>query len=191
MIKIITPGIYKIENIATGDCYIGQSVNPTLRKHQHWRTLNRNKHYNKYLQRAWNKYGQDSFIFEIMLFCEYDQLSACEQKLVDELNPAYNIRKECVDSQLGTKHSEETRKKLSDSHKGQKPHNLGKTTPYEVRMKQSEARKGKRPSNYGVPCSDEKKKKISDSLKGNIIPDDVRKKLSESLKRYWKNKLGK
>lgn len=191
MIKIITPGIYKIENIINGDCYIGQSVHPQLRKTQHWRRLDLNKHHNIYLQRAWNKYGKDNFIFEIILFCEYDQLSICEQEMVNKLNPAYNIRKDCVDSPLGTKHSEETRKKLSDSHKGQKPHNFGKTTPPEVRLKQSKARMGKRPANYGIPCSEEKKRKISETLKGNVITPETRKKLSESMKRFWKNKLGK
>lgn len=191
MIKIITPGIYKIENIVTGDIYIGQSVNPTLRQSQHWRRLTINKHHNIYLQRAWNKYGKDCFVFEIILFCEHDQLSIREQELVDRLDPAYNIRKDCVDSPLGTKHSEETRRKLSESHKGQKAHNLGKKTSYEVRMKQSRARMGKRPANYGVPCSEEAKKKISEKLKGNVIPPEVRQKLSESMKRYWKNKLGK
>lgn len=58
--------IYKIENIVNGKVYIGQSVNVHKRLEGHKYDLNNNKHKNKHLQNAWNKYGKDNFIFEII-----------------------------------------------------------------------------------------------------------------------------
>jgi len=59
-------GIYKIECLVNGKLYIGQSKNIEGRFRQHTGKLNRRKHFNSYLQRAWNKYGEGSFTFSIV-----------------------------------------------------------------------------------------------------------------------------
>ena len=48
--------------------------------------LRNNKHDNKYLQNAWNKYREENFIFEIMEESENDEeiLIKIEQKWLDE-----------------------------------------------------------------------------------------------------------
>lgn len=53
-------GIYKILNIKNGKFYIGSSNNIKVRWSQHKTLLKNNKHENKYLQNAWNKYGGQS-----------------------------------------------------------------------------------------------------------------------------------
>ena len=58
--------IYKIENTVNGKVYIGQTNDPEQRKRAHFGGLKRNKHENPYLQSAWNKYGEDSFYFEVI-----------------------------------------------------------------------------------------------------------------------------
>lgn len=58
--------IYKIENKINKKVYIGQTNDYNSRCGSHRCTLNKNKHDNIYLQRAWNKYGEDNFKFEII-----------------------------------------------------------------------------------------------------------------------------
>lgn len=81
-------GIYKISNIITGDCYIGKSKDMAVRMGQHKSLLRSNKH--KYrnedlslLQKAWNKYGEDAFKFEIIDFCTVDELNDREMYWID------------------------------------------------------------------------------------------------------------
>jgi group I intron endonuclease len=83
-------GIYKIINKINGDFYIGSSKNILRRKNEHIKKLNSNKHQNTILQRAWNKYGEDNFIFEIVEECELEILFDTEQKYIDTCGD-YNI----------------------------------------------------------------------------------------------------
>lgn len=62
-------GIYKIENTINKKVYIGQSNNILIRFSNHKYELNSNKHSNSHLQRAWNKYGRENFIFDILCEC--------------------------------------------------------------------------------------------------------------------------
>ena len=60
-------GIYKIECCTTGVVYIGStSVSFKKRWRKHKQRLRHNYHENNYLQNAWNKYGEENFIFEIV-----------------------------------------------------------------------------------------------------------------------------
>ena len=109
-------GIYFIENLVNGKLYVGQASNLSKRKHAHFAELNRNRHRNKYLQNAFNKYGEGSFSFKIVLICELKELTYYEQCLIDKINSVYNICRECVDSPLGVKRSDETKKNVSLNH---------------------------------------------------------------------------
>ena len=59
-------GIYKITCLTNNKSYIGQSVSIKRRWATHKRELAAGTHYNEYLQRAYNKYGKDSFVYEIL-----------------------------------------------------------------------------------------------------------------------------
>ena len=67
-IKQMKKYIYKITNIQNNKCYIGQTKNYEKRWKEHKYLLNKNKHENIYLQYAWNKYGENNFIFEVIEF---------------------------------------------------------------------------------------------------------------------------
>lgn len=165
----MSSGIYKITNIATGDFYIGQSINIEKRKIYHLWELHKNRHSNEYLQRAYNKYGKENFVFEIILYCEPFELTRYEQALVDRWNPSYNMHVLCVDSAKGVKRSEETKKKMS-------AWQVGKYMSDETRAKISK-------SLTGTHLSDETKRKISEKFKGIVkgpITEEHRKHLSES-----------
>jgi group I intron endonuclease len=62
----MSKGIYCIRNSITGERYIGSSVNIEARWLIHKTQLNRKCHHSAKLQDAWNRYGQRSFIFEII-----------------------------------------------------------------------------------------------------------------------------
>lgn len=81
-------GIYTIINKTNGDRYIGQSKNVTNRLWIHKSLLKNNHHVYKtgelsLLQKAWNKYGENNFIFEIVEFCEADKLNEREMYWID------------------------------------------------------------------------------------------------------------
>lgn len=117
--------IYRIRNLINGHEYVGSAANLAKRWREHKRQLRRNKHHSLYLQRAWNKYGDSNFAWEIVEYVEKpEQLLIREQYWLDTIKPVYNICK-IAGSTYGVKASAETRKRLSDSHRGQKAWNKG------------------------------------------------------------------
>jgi group I intron endonuclease len=90
-------GIYTIENIITKKLYVGYTESFNDRFNNHISTLNRNVHKNEHLQKAWNKYGQSNFSFEILITCSVDLLESEEHywcNILDTHNPkhGYNIK---------------------------------------------------------------------------------------------------
>lgn len=82
----IVAGVYKIENIINGNLYVGSSKDVYGRWVQHKRELKKNSHHSRHLQRAWNQYGEENFIFNIIETVKTDNrdvLFDCEQKWYD------------------------------------------------------------------------------------------------------------
>ena len=78
-------GVYCIKNIKNNKLYIGSTtVQFVKRLNLHVWELNSNKHKNKYLQNSWNKYKEDSFIFEIIEIC--DKNKCLERGINDPLS---------------------------------------------------------------------------------------------------------
>ena len=85
--------------------------------------------------------------------------------------------------------SEESRRKMSESHKGKVPPNKGIPMSEEQKKKLSDSLKGRTPHNKGIPMSEEQKKKLSEINKGKVPPnkgkhhtEESKKKMSESHK---------
>lgn len=127
-------GIYTITNLRSHNIYIGSAIKFSNRWQLHRRQLNRGTHHSKYLQRAWSKYGADAFEFAPILICAKEHLFFFEQRVINILNPSYNVC-QVVNSQLGLKRSDETRAKLSASH-------VGHAVSQETRAKIIASRKG-------------------------------------------------
>lgn len=178
-------GVYKIVNLIpnkkTGVCkvYIGSSFNMKNRRWEHFNKLRKNKHNNKYLQSAVNKYGIENFKFTCIKYIEkYEdkeklrkELLVNEQYEIDKYredngkinhNLCYNLY-EIAGSPLGKKLSEEHKKKISESNKGR---NAGIKLSKEHKSKLSESHKGKSSINKGKKFSTEHKNKLSESHKG-------------------------
>jgi group I intron endonuclease len=84
-------GIYKIKNIITGVVYIGKSKNVIQRKNAHFSALNLNKHNNPHLQNSYNKHGKDNFTFEILEYCNIEDLGLRELYYLSLYKDNYNI----------------------------------------------------------------------------------------------------
>lgn len=79
-------GVYRIRNLLDGKVYIGSCKVFKQRAGQHSSRLEKNKHHNRHLQNAWNKYGSNAFLFEVLKPIAGGRLerTAYEQKLFDE-----------------------------------------------------------------------------------------------------------
>lgn len=76
--ELMARGIYKIINIVNNKFYVGSAVDLKRRKTRHFSELRSNKHNNRHLQAAWNKYGEQSFVFVVLeeLAADADLLTA-------------------------------------------------------------------------------------------------------------------
>lgn len=114
-------GIYKIINLTNGKIYIGSAIDFRRRELEHYRGLRLNIHHSIALQRAYNKYGKENFVFEKIEYCEIENLIEREQFYIDTLLPDYNTSK-TAGSTLGVKKTEEQRAAQSLRQKGKKNH---------------------------------------------------------------------
>lgn len=99
-------GIFQVKNLANGKVLLGSSLNLDGPLNGHRFMLKIGSHRNKELQREWNDYGQDKFIFEILEIVEVkddpnfnlnDELTLLEEIWLEKLQPfgerGYNTSK--------------------------------------------------------------------------------------------------
>ena len=198
--------IYVITNKLNGKQYVGQTIQKLTNR------LNEHKSCKiSAIGRAIKKYGWENFSVEILEDnISREKLNEREIFWITKLNcmkpNGYNLtsggkaptnvsvetRKKLSAARRGKQLSEETRKRISEAQKG-------KTIPEETRAKISARNKekgikppprtGKEPWNKGKKLSEEHKDKLSEShkgqpayWKGKTIPEEVRKKISATLK---------
>jgi group I intron endonuclease len=194
-------GIYMIKNTTNGHFYIGQAVNLSKRWREHKNKLRRETHSNSHLQSAWNKYGETTFIFEVIEYCSADKLDESEQVFLDRYvgsEDCYNTSKYATAAMRGLNHTEESRRKMSEGRKGNK-FSLGRYPSEETRQKMSESRKGNKNAighrhseeswrkmrearKRQPPMSEETRRKIGEAHRGRKHSDEARHKISEAAK---------
>jgi len=98
-------GIYKIQNINNGKLYIGSSVNIHKRWDEHKTALRKSRHHSYKMQRAWDKYGEVNFKFEVIevFVGETKELRKLEQYYLDffksyDFNYGYNVSESSISS---------------------------------------------------------------------------------------------
>ena len=160
--KTTHPGIYTITNILTGTKYVGQATNITTRLASHRRELKRNKHGTRkdrpqidYLQRAWNKYGESNFIFEVYKRIDEEDRVKLDTLLdIEEVEAlriyqhnCYNIMEAGISGMVA---SEETIQKLSAHNKEQwkKPEHRAKIAAAQKAAWNEPGRKEERIAQY-------------------------------------------
>ena len=148
----IISGVYKITNKTNGHSYIGSSVDI----HERWVThrwyLNLHKSHNIAFQRAWEKYGEESFDFSILLICDKENTTMYEQIYLDYYKPEYNIAIDALCPNKGMKLSEEHKRKIGETNSKHKM--------------SDEQKEFLRQFHAGIPLSEEHKRKISEGNKG-------------------------
>lgn len=193
--------IYKILNQVNGNFYIGSAVNALRRRARHWSELRNNKHNNRHLQAAWNKYGETAFVFIILeevpadknhLDRETEYLRECVGKPncynigVEATAPALGLKGE-LSPTWGYQHTDEDKKKISDNHY---------MRTEEGRRRKSESMSGEKHPKYGVPMLGEQKQAISKKLKelyadGMDHPMQGLKHTENSKQKISKSRKGK
>jgi group I intron endonuclease len=141
-------GVYQIRNLLNGKIYIGSAKNLIRREHEHWSSLKKQCHRNSHLQNAYNFYGEENFVFEVLANTNVDNLVKVEDMLIklfkaNNRDYGYNIRKN-AENNLGLKHSESTKQKLSISSSGESNGHYGKPQSEESRKRISDAKTGKK-----------------------------------------------
>ncbi|MFA7709416.1 MAG: VOC family protein [archaeon] len=190
MDNIIKSGIYKILNIVNGKQYVGSAVNLEKRKKEHFYALKKQKHINTYLQRSFDKYGEDNLKFEVIEYIEdKNNLIEKEQYWMDKLNcvspNGYNICPTAGNT-LGVKCTEETKSKIKESSKGGNHPSLNKHMTQEIKQKLSKINKGKKVSEDTKEKLKEKNKHVKSGENNwcsKLTDNDV-----IEIKRIFKNK---
>lgn len=132
-------GVYQITNLINHKIYIGSSTRCLRKRWTDHKTEFRKGRHSRHFQSAWDKYGESSFIFEVIEECHPDECLRREQYYLDLYKPydrmnGYNtapIAGNCRGvkhgpeyslamsrRRKGVKHSEETKRKMREDRLG-------------------------------------------------------------------------
>ena len=102
--RVKPAGVYQVKNTVNGKVLLGSSLNLEGPLNRHKFMLKIGSHTNKALQKDWNEFGPEKFVFEILEevkvkedpnFNLKDELTLLEQIWLEELQPfgerGYNI----------------------------------------------------------------------------------------------------
>lgn len=188
-------GIYEIVNLVNGKRYVGSARLIRRRWAVHRHHLRKGNHHSFILQRAWRKHGELSFDFRVIEECQVEALISREQHHIERLTPEYNVAKqagggggpmsEAAKNRLrdsnrrrtGTKHSAETRKRISEAKLGNRSTRGRKQSPEHIEKRAA--------ANRGKKRSTETRARIAAKATGRKFVrfnDDYRAKLSAASK---------
>ena len=164
-------GVYRITNLQNSKVYVGSTSLLKRRKADHWQLLRRGAHFNMHLQAAWNKYGEDSFVFSVLVTCGEADLLRLEQQFIDlylsaDQERGYNIAP-VAGTCRGYSHTDEAKRRIASAMRG-KP----KSAAAIARMVASQT---------GRAVSDEQKRQISATLTGRAsTPEAIAKRAAKN-----------
>lgn len=200
--------IYKITCEKDRRFYIGASTSPHNRRLEHFNHLRKNKHHNIFLQRAFNKYGEESFTYEVMeSFKDEELMWRREEELIEALSNTYNMMPGGIrgprlfgkdNPKYGKPISEQQRKLQSEAMSGEKHPFYGKKRPEHSEL----LRKNNPMHTHSIDFSGEKNPNAKhfadyeaitrlreDKKTWNEIATELNKKSAEALRRSYKTYL--
>lgn len=165
--------IYRITNMENGHYYIGSAESFARREWSHKYELRKGTHKNPRLQAAWNKYGEEMFVFEIIETVPEGMTAFAVENtyLVDCVGKpdCYNINTDAFVPRLGIPHRDESKQKMSVSRKGKAAgemhYRFGQTLSEEVRAKISATQKGRANPRKGQKMSEQGRANIQAAVK--------------------------
>lgn len=116
------PGVYQLRCIPTNLVYVGSSSNMYKRRLYHLRDLRTGTHKVARLQSDYNVYGLDAFEFTVLELTDIDIVFDREQYWLDQIRPfdpviGYNVGHDARFGFRGLSHTEEARKRISETNK--------------------------------------------------------------------------
>lgn len=184
--------VYK-HTTPSGKVYVGLTQQDPEQRWRHGKGYKANQPFFKAIQ----KYGWDNIKHEIIATgISHDDAQALERKLIKELKATdkkygYNVCFGGEDGWVGVHHTEEAKRKMSLARLGKPGHNKGYKMSDETKRKLSENHKGKyhgkpvkpkppkRPL-HGFHISEAHKKSISKANTGRFRSDQVRENMSKA-----------
>jgi group I intron endonuclease len=202
-------GIYKIIN-PKGKVYIGQTID-YYRRLRHYRLLKCKQQPKLYASLV--EYGFAKHMVILIKECNVEELTKWERHFQEMYKSVGTNGLNCIlvkDEHFTGGHSEESKKKISDSLKGRKAnknaidalieYNKTRTLTQENRVNLGNGNRGKKFSDewrdkmsqakLGIKKTNEVKNKISESLKGRTFSEEHKQKLkSRVITDEWRLKL--
>ena len=202
--------IYSITNKVNGKRYIGVTHRLNTRWNEHKRHLRNNCHVNKKLQDAYNEYGEDNFIYDVLFELEdtVDDCTVAKKEiefisLYDSCDNGYNMtyggdrygfrimpegmlkeykeRLSNISKELWN--NKDFRDKMYKLNLGN-TYNLGKKASKETREKMSRAHMGSGNPFYGKHHTEESKDKMRKGLKDYYSNEDNMRKHKEAISKF-------
>jgi group I intron endonuclease len=111
-------GVYELRNTITGNAYVGSGKDVLNRKASHFWQLRSRRHKNRLIQADFDKYGADSFHFELLQHADHADLRLIEQRHIDSGAFSYNLAPKAAGG--GPVKSPDTIAKMRRAHTGKR-----------------------------------------------------------------------
>jgi len=194
--------IYKITNIITGKCYIGETI-----QHNYQRRWQKHLNSLKYkegcplLKSSMKKHGVENFKFEILIICFDQDLVQYEKEYIKKYNSqvpnGYNILSggQIGDGMVGYKHTPETIEKIKQKVKAFREKNPNYFETYREKHRCSMEKVDLSSCiKNSVKFQNAMEKRRTDIKNGMItmaVSEETKKKIKESLTKYYENNENK
>ncbi len=171
----MNPIIYIIADKASGNCYVGSTINPSVRWKRHLYELKKGTHHSYKLQICFNKVGENGIAFSIVQKTDKNDMDAAEQNWITKLDSVKNGMNVCpIAYNPGSfPKSEEHKAKIGKAHKGRK-------NTEEAKERMSLAAKTRKQRTMTEEQKAAWKLKISNAKKGRRMSEEAKAKLSKS-----------
>jgi group I intron endonuclease len=181
----MTIGIYTIKNVVNNKFYLGSSIDLDKRWARHKSDLDNKRHHSVKLQRAYNKYGNDNFIVEILEETNEELLREKEQFYLDTLQPyktGYNVGMTACGGDNLTNNP--TKQEIIDKIRTGIKYRFANESP-EDKIKRCENITGSKNPNFGKRWSQKQRDVMSDRRKGQKASEETKTKISKNSKELW------
>jgi group I intron endonuclease len=166
--------IYLVENTINNKKYIGQTIRKDIKtRWKYHKTLNSKRYIGQILFNAYKKYGKENFTYKIICICFDDDTNKYEKEFIKKYNTIYPNGYNLLEGGNNNKHSEFTKKILSEKNSGKNHPQYGETPSPETINKI-------KLSNINYYKNKNKIKKDNLLNKGRVQKEETKEKISKN-----------